>query len=50
MAIRRAARNNEQLTVVGKLQKGLKIELDWIEYEGLTIDTDFKPAMVRIGW
>ncbi|RLA93934.1 MAG: hypothetical protein DRG25_03570 [Deltaproteobacteria bacterium] len=49
MAIRKAARNNQQLTVVGKLQKGLKIELDWIEYEGLTIDTDFKPFRVKIG-
>ena len=49
MAIRKAARNNEQLTVVGKLQKGLKIELDWIEYEGLIIDTEFKPFRVKIG-
>jgi hypothetical protein len=47
MAVRRAERNNEQITVVGKLQMGLEIELDWIEYEGQIIDTDFKPPEFR---
>ncbi len=43
MALRRAARQNGQVTVVGKLEKDLEIELDWIEYEGLHYDTDYIP-------
>jgi len=47
-AVRQAERNNEPITVVGKLQKGLEIELDWIEYKGQTIDTDQKPPSLPI--
>lgn len=43
IALRRAERNREQIIVVGKLEKGLELELDWIEYQGQHIDTDFKP-------
>ena len=43
VALRRAEKKNEQLTIVGKLHKGLEIELDWIEYEGVKINTDHKP-------
>jgi hypothetical protein len=43
MAIRRAAREKGQVTVVGKLEKDLEIELDWIEYEDQHYDTDYLP-------
>ena len=43
IAVRRAEREKQVLTVVGKVEMGPKIELDWIEHEGLHIDTDFKP-------
>ncbi|MFH0814025.1 MAG: hypothetical protein V2A69_14490 [Pseudomonadota bacterium] len=46
--LRRAERENEQLTVVGKLQKGKEIELDWVEYKGQTIDTDYKPPQFPV--
>ena len=42
-AIKRAELKKEKVTVVGKLGTGLQIELDWIEYEGDVMDTDFKP-------
>ena len=42
MAVRQAERNNEKITVVGRLKAGLRIELDRIEYKGQTIDTDHK--------
>lgn len=45
-ALRRAERKNEQITAVGKLQTGLELELDWIEYQGQTIDTDYKPPQI----
>jgi hypothetical protein len=40
---KRAARENKPLTIVGRLHPNLMIELDWIEYEGIHIDTDHKP-------
>jgi hypothetical protein len=43
VALRRAERKNEKVVVVGDLQKGKRIELDWIEYEGQIINTDYKP-------
>jgi len=45
-AVRRAEREKQLLTVVGQVETGPKIELDWIEYEGETIDTDLKPAIM----
>jgi len=47
MALRRAEKENEQVTVVGKLEGGLRIELDWIEYKGQHYNTDYKPPGFR---
>ncbi len=47
MAVRKARINNEKITVVGILNKGFGIELDWIEYEGQIIDTDYRPYKPR---
>jgi len=44
MVVRQADRKGEQLTVMGRLEKGLVMELDWIEYGGQHIDTDVKTA------
>jgi len=41
--VEKAARTHQQITVVGKLEEDLEIELDWIEYKGLQIDTDYLP-------
>lgn len=46
MAVKRAAREKEQLTVVGRVEKDLEIELDWIEYKEYHYDTDYKPPSV----
>ena len=43
MALRRAASENGQVTVVGKVEKDLEIELDWIEYKDEHYDTDYIP-------
>ena len=43
MALKRAASQKGQVTVVGKLEKDLEIELDSIEYEGIHYDTDYIP-------
>ncbi len=43
MAIRKARIKDEKITVVGVFKKGFGIELDWIEYEGQIIDTDYRP-------
>ena len=50
MAVRRAERNDEKITVVGMLQGDPRIELDWIEYDGEIIDTDYKPPRILITW
>jgi len=47
MAVRRAHENNDQITVVGKLEGGQRIELDWIEYNAQIMDTDYKPPEIR---
>ncbi len=44
--LRRAESHKEKIKVVGKFQNG-EIELDWIEYRGQRIDTDYKPPYVR---
>lgn len=46
MIVKRADSNHEQLTVVGKLEKGPKLELRWIEYNGQTISTDYLPPVI----
>ena len=43
MAVKRARRNKENITIVGVFGKLHDIELDWIEIEGRIIDTDYKP-------
>lgn len=48
MAIKRAARENSPVTVVGKVEQDLEIELDWIEYQGQHYDTDRPPANMHV--
>ena len=43
MAVRKARAVNERMTIVGIFRKNFGIELDWIEYGGEVIDTDYKP-------
>ena len=43
MVVRRAERENKKIVTVGILEKSKEIELDWIEYNGEFIDTDYKP-------
>lgn len=47
MTVRKAKRNKEQLTVVGRFEKRGVLELDWIEYDGETINTDYVPLHRR---
>jgi hypothetical protein len=46
-AMRRAARENGLVTVVGKLGKSLRVELDWVEFRGQRYITDYKPPSIR---
>ena len=46
-AVRQARNKNEQLTVVGRFQKGRTLELDWIEYDGQMFDTDYLPPRMH---
>ena len=48
MTVKKAMANNERITIVGNFRNNLMIELDWIEYTGYTIDTDYKPYVHRI--
>ena len=48
MALRRAEKESEQVTVVGRLEGGQKIELDWIEYKGQHYNTDYKPPGIPL--
>jgi len=50
VTVKRAAREQKLLTVVGKLEKSMNIELDYIEYEGRHIDTDTKPSHFANGF
>ena len=43
MVVREAERKNKKIVAVGILEKSKTIELDWIEYNGQFIDTDYKP-------
>jgi hypothetical protein len=49
-AIMKAERVNDIITIVGRLKEDLKIELDWIEYDNETIDTDYVPPFIKIPW
>jgi len=44
MAIKRAALQGDEVTLVGKLENNLEIELDWFEYQGQQYDTNYLPA------
>ena len=46
MALKQAEKEKGRVTVVGKFEKRLKIELDWIEYKDRHFDTDFKPSQI----
>ena len=48
VTVKRAEREKQLLTVVGNVEMGPKIELDWIEYEGEHIDTDLKPRTMLV--
>jgi len=53
VVLRRAERENGQVTVVGKLEKDKEIELDWIVYQDQYIDTDYVPYRLPVminGW
>ncbi len=47
-AMKRAERDNGIVTVVGRVESGPKLELDWIEYEGQEYNTDYRPANIPI--
>jgi len=46
-ALRDAQKNKDILVAVGRLKRKDLLELDWIEYKGQMIDTDFKPVSLR---
>jgi hypothetical protein len=46
VAVKRAEREQEPLTVVGKLEGKSRLELDWIEYKGQHYNTDHKPVHI----
>lgn len=48
--LRRAERERGVVTVVGEAEWGGKIELDWIEYQGQHLDTDYKPYSIALPW
>lgn len=45
--LRKAKRQKTEITVVGNLQRADRIELDWIVYDGTSIDTDYLPHYVH---
>jgi hypothetical protein len=47
MILREAQKYNRLITVVGVLKEKALLELDWIEYEGLVIDTDELPSSAK---
>lgn len=48
--LRRAERERAVVTVVGRVERGGRIELDWIEFQDLHLDTDYRPHSVAIPW
>ncbi len=48
MALKEAEKRKEMIIAVGKLEKKGLLELDWIEYRGEIIDTDYKPPSVSL--
>ena len=46
MALRQAEKENGQVTVQGKLEGSLKVELRWIEYKAQHYNTDYKPPAI----
>ena len=47
MAVRKARNLKKRMIIVGVFRKHGGIELDWIEYGGENIDTDYKPYVPR---
>lgn len=45
--LRKAKREQTEIAVVGKFQRGDRIELDWIVYQDMMIDTDYLPHYVH---
>jgi hypothetical protein len=43
MVVNQARASHENMTVVGYFEQGFGIELNWIEYQGQTIYTNYKP-------
>ncbi len=43
LVLRRAEKEKKPIKVVGRFERKLRIELDWIEYEAQHYDTDYKP-------
>jgi hypothetical protein len=50
VAVRRARAAHENMTVVGFFEKGFGIELNWIEYQGQTIYTNYKPFVPVVSY
>ena len=45
--LRQAQKKHEEVTVVGRVESS-RIELDWIEYQGQIIDTNYKPPYIIV--
>jgi hypothetical protein len=48
VTLRQAQKQHQEVTVVGRVESS-RIELDWIEYQGQIIDTDYKPPYIIVG-
>ncbi len=44
--VRRAQYYNEKISIVGVFKKSDHVELDWIEFRGKIVDTDFTPPHI----
>jgi hypothetical protein len=49
-AIRKAEEEQLEITIVGKLELGQNVELDWIEVDGQRFNTDIKPHRIPSGF
>lgn len=52
LAVNNARESHERMTAVGFFKDGFGIELNWIEYQGQTIYTNYKPyvPVIRSFW
>jgi hypothetical protein len=46
--VNRARASHENMTVAGSFEKGFGIELNWIEYQGQTFYTNYKPDILGL--